>query len=67
MARTSLYKDPLRCVKGLFRKEKSSSLKVPKRELEDHLKTMQTGIHRHEWWGDTFKHATNTSARAPVR
>lgn len=36
--RTSFYKDPVRFLKGLFTKQKSRSLKVPKRELEDHLK-----------------------------
>ena len=40
--RTSFYKDPFRFVKGLFTKEKSGSLKVPNRELEDHLKTTHT-------------------------
>lgn len=33
-ARTSFYKDPFRFVNGLFTKEKSGSLKVPKRELK---------------------------------
>lgn len=41
-----MYKDPFRFVKGLFKNEKSRSLKVPKRELEDHLKT--TDNQRHE-------------------
>ena len=36
-ARASFYKDPFRFVKGLFTKEKSGALKVPRRELEDHL------------------------------
>ncbi len=44
--RTFLYKDSFRFVKGLFLKEKSSSLKVPKRELEDHLKTTHTDSQR---------------------
>lgn len=47
-ARTSFYKDPFRFVKGLFTKEKYGSLEVPKRELEDHLKTMHTDNQRHE-------------------
>ena len=47
-ARTSFYKDPFRFVKGLFTKEKSGSLKVPKRELEDHLKTTHTDSQRFE-------------------
>ncbi|KAJ8409025.1 hypothetical protein AAFF_G00240460 [Aldrovandia affinis] len=47
-ARTTFYKDPFRFVKGLFTKEKSGSLKVPKRELEDHLKTTHTDSQRFE-------------------
>lgn len=47
-ARASFYKDPFRFVKGLFTKEKSRSLKVPKRELEDHLKTTHTDSQRFE-------------------
>ncbi len=44
----SFYKDPFRFVKGLFIKEKSGSLKVPKRELENHLRATHTDILRHE-------------------
>ncbi|XP_016102606.1 uncharacterized protein [Sinocyclocheilus grahami] len=40
--RTSFYKDPFRFVKALFTKEKSGSLKVSKKELEDHLKATHT-------------------------
>lgn len=47
-AKKTFYKDPFRFVKGLFTKEKSGSLKVPKRELEDHLKTTHTDSQRFE-------------------
>lgn len=47
-ARTTFYKDPFRFVKGLFTKEKSGSLKEPKRELEDHLIGTYTDIQRCE-------------------
>lgn len=47
-ARTSSYKDPFRFVKALFTKEKSGSLKVSKKELEDHLKATHTDSQRHE-------------------
>lgn len=41
-ARTSFFKDRITFVKGIFTEEKSGSLKVPKRELEDHLKMTHT-------------------------
>lgn len=46
--RTSLYQDPFRFVKGLFTKEKSGSLTMLERDLEDHLKTTRTDDQRHE-------------------
>lgn len=47
-ARTAFYSDPFRFVKGLFTKEKSGSLMVPKQELEDHLSATHTDNHRFE-------------------
>ncbi len=47
-ARTSFYKDPFRFMKALFTKEKSGSLKVSKKELEDHLKKTHTDRQRFE-------------------
>ncbi len=47
-ARTSFYKDPFRFMKALFTKEKSGSLKVSKKELEDHLKKTHTDRQRYE-------------------
>lgn len=49
--RTSFYKDPFRFVKGLLKKQKSGSLKVPKRKLENHLKTTHTDNRRCEQRG----------------
>ncbi len=62
-ASTPFYMDSLRFVKGLFIKKKSGSLKVPKRELEDHLRTTHTGSQRLEHREDTSGYATNSSTR----
>ncbi|CAM4720493.1 unnamed protein product [Leuciscus chuanchicus] len=46
--RTSFYKDPFKFVKGLFIREKNGSLKVPKTELEHHLKVTHSDEQRFE-------------------
>uniref|UniRef100_A0A3B1K6T8 Reverse transcriptase domain-containing protein n=1 Tax=Astyanax mexicanus TaxID=7994 RepID=A0A3B1K6T8_ASTMX len=41
-ARIEFFRDPFRFVKSLFSKEKSGNLKVGKRELEEHFKSVYT-------------------------
>lgn len=45
-AQPSFYHDPFRFVKGLLAREKSRSLKMLKRDLEDQLKTTNTDEQR---------------------
>ncbi|KAJ8353668.1 hypothetical protein SKAU_G00212350 [Synaphobranchus kaupii] len=45
--RTAFYKDPYKFVKSLFVKEKTGTLKVPVRELEEHLRKTYSDNQRH--------------------
>ncbi|KAL1263729.1 hypothetical protein QQF64_006468 [Cirrhinus molitorella] len=46
-ARTAFYRDPYKFVKDLFIKEKTGTLKVPIRELEEYLRKIYSDNQRH--------------------
>jgi len=46
--RTLFYSNPYSFVKGLFDREKGGSLKVPMKDLEEHLRKTYSDVRRHE-------------------